>query len=108
LHWRLLTTEPVRTLAQARQIIGWYGVRWGIEVFHKVLKSGCAVEAVQLENAERLERYLAIKLVIAWQVLALTHLGRVQPTAAVRESKFTPGPFGQKDWMTEIWKAEPE
>jgi hypothetical protein len=85
LHWRLLTTEPVTTLAQARQIIGWYGVRWGIEVFHKVLKSGCAVEAVQLENAERLQRYLAIKLVIAWQVMALTHLGRVQPTASVRE-----------------------
>ena len=85
LHWRLLTTEPVTTLAEATRIIGWYGVRWGIEVFHKVLKSGGAVEAVQLENVERLQRYLAIKLVIAWQVMALTHLGRVQPTAAVRE-----------------------
>jgi hypothetical protein len=85
LHWRLLTTEPVTTLVAAAQIIGWYGVRWSIEVFHKVLKSGGAVEAVQLENVERLQRYLAIKLVIAWQVMALTHLGRVQPTAAVRE-----------------------
>lgn len=85
LHWRLLTTEPVRTLAAATRIIGWYGVRWGIEVFHKVLKSGCAVEAVQLENVERLKRYLAIKLVIAWQVMALTHLGRVQPTDSVKE-----------------------
>jgi hypothetical protein len=85
LHWRLLTTESVTTLAEATRIIGWYGVRWGIEVFHKVLKSGCAVEAVQLENAARLQRYLAIKLVIAWQVMALTHLGRVQPTAPVRE-----------------------
>ena len=85
LHWRLLTTEPVRTLAAATRIIGWYGVRWGIEVFHKVLKSGCAVESVQLGNVERLKRYLAIKLVIAWQVMALTHLGRVQPTASVRE-----------------------
>jgi hypothetical protein len=85
LHWRLLTTEPVTTLAEATRIIGWYGVRWGIEVFHKVLKSGGAVEAVQLENVERLQRYLAIKLVIAWQVMALTHLGRVQPTASVRD-----------------------
>jgi hypothetical protein len=75
----------VRTLAQATRIIGWYGVRWGIEVFHKVLKSGGAVETVQLENADRLQRYLAIKLVIAWQVMALTHLGRVQPPAAVQE-----------------------
>lgn len=83
LHWRLLTTCPVHTLAQATELIGWYGVRWGIEVFHKVLKSGCAVEAAQLENAERLQRYLAIKLVVAWQVQALTHLGRVQPEADV-------------------------
>jgi hypothetical protein len=85
LHWRLLTTCPVHTLAQATEIIGWYCVRWGIEVFHKVLKSGCAVEAAQLENAERLQRYVAIKLVIAWQVMALTHLGRVQPEADVGE-----------------------
>ena len=85
LHWRLLTTCETNTLAQATEIIGWYCMRWGIEVFHKVLKSGCAVEAVQLENAERLQRYLAIKLVIAWQVQALTHLGRVQPEADAGE-----------------------
>jgi hypothetical protein len=83
LHWRLLTTCAVPRLAQATEIIGWYCVRWSIEVFHKVLKSGCAVEAAQLESAERLQRYLAIKLVIAWQVQALTHLGRVQPEADV-------------------------
>ena len=81
LHWRLLTTCEVSSLAQATEIIGWYSVRWGIEVFHKVLKSGCVVEAAQLENAERLQRYLAIKLVVAWQIQALTHLGRVQPEA---------------------------
>ena len=85
LRWRLLTTCPVPTLAHATELIGWYCVRWGIEVFHKVLKSGCAVEAAQLETAERLQRYLAIKLVVAWQVQALTHLGRVQPEAEVGE-----------------------
>jgi hypothetical protein len=83
LHWRLLTTCPVATLAQATELISWYCVRWGIEVFHKVLKSGCAVEAAQLETTERLQHYLAIKLVIAWQVQALTHLGRVQPEADI-------------------------
>jgi hypothetical protein len=50
-------------------------------VFHKVLKSGCEVESAQLETADRLQRYLAIKLVIAWQVMALTHLGRAQAEA---------------------------
>ena len=85
LHWRRLTTCAVSPCAQATEIIGWYCVRWGIAVFPKVLKSGCAVAAAQLENAERLQRYLAIKLVVAWQVQALTHLGRVQPEAAAGE-----------------------
>ena len=85
LHWRLLTTRPVTTLAEAVEQVGWYCVRWGIEVFHKVLKSGCAVEAAQLETAVRLERYVMIKVVVAWRVLALTHLGRAHPAAAVTE-----------------------
>jgi hypothetical protein len=85
LHWRLLTADPITTLAQAAERVGWYCRRWGIEVFHKVLKSGCAVEAAQLGTAARLQHYLAIKLVIAWQVQALTHLGRVQPEADVRD-----------------------
>ena len=85
LHWRLLTTLPVASLAAALEQVGWYCVRWSIEVFHKVLKSGCEVEAVQLETAVRLQRYVMIKLVVAWRVLALTHLGRQRPDAAISE-----------------------
>ena len=85
LHWRLLTSLPVLQLAAAVEKLHWYCVRWGIEVFHKVLKSGCAIEAVQLQTAARLQRYLAIKLVVAWRVLALTQLGRAQPQTPLRE-----------------------
>lgn len=83
LHWRLLTTLPVPSLAAAVEKVGWYCVRWGIAVFHKVRKSGCAVEAAQLETAARLERYVLIKMVVAWRVLALTRLGLECPTAAI-------------------------
>jgi len=75
----------VSSLAEAVEKVSWYCVRWGIEVFHKVLKSGCAVEAAQLETAARLQRYVMIKLVVAWRVLMLTHLGRERPDAAVSE-----------------------
>lgn len=63
----------------------WYCVRWNIEVFHKVLKSGCRVEEVQLQAAARLQRYVAIKLVVAWRVMALMKLGREQPERAASE-----------------------
>lgn len=60
IHWRLLTTLPVTTFQSAVEKLGWYCVRWQIEVFHRVLKSGCQVEAVQLQEATRLKRLLAI------------------------------------------------
>ncbi|MCP4454494.1 MAG: IS4 family transposase, partial [Planctomycetes bacterium] len=56
-------------------------VRWQIEVWHKVLKSGCKVEACQLESGDRLIRYLTLKSVIAWKLFWLTHLNRTQPDA---------------------------
>jgi hypothetical protein len=76
LHWRLLTTLPVNDLAEAIEKVRWYCVRWAIEVFHKVLKSGFAVETAQLQSAQRLQRYVTIKAVLAWRVMAMTYLGR--------------------------------
>lgn len=85
LHWRLLTTLAVESLAQAVEKVEWYCVRWGIEVFHKVLKSGCGVEDAQLETAERLQCYVTMKMVVAWRVMALTHMGRARPDALISE-----------------------
>ncbi len=50
-----------------------------IEVFFKILKSGCKVEDLQLEKLERLEPALAFYQIIAWRVLYLTMLGRDCP-----------------------------
>src|SRR5439155_6482901 len=60
LAWLLLTTVPVATAADALERVGWYACRWGIEVLHRVLKTGCRLEARQLATAERLERCLAL------------------------------------------------
>jgi Transposase DNA-binding/Transposase Tn5 dimerisation domain len=78
-EWLLLTTVPVHTPADALQRLDWYACRWGIEVWHKILKSGCRIEARQLETADRLKRCLTLYAVIAWRVLYATMLSRSVP-----------------------------
>ena len=78
-EWLLLTNEPIATLDEAVLRIGWYRRRWLVEIFFRVVKSGCRVESLQLATAERLERALVIYLVIAWRILYLMTLGRDCP-----------------------------
>jgi hypothetical protein len=78
-EWLLLTTVPILTTADALERLDWYAARWGIEVWHKVLKSGCRIEARQLETAERLRRCLTLYSVIAWRLLYATMLARAAP-----------------------------
>ena len=78
-EWMLLTTMAVQNVEDAKERLAWYAARWGIEVWHKVLKSGCRIEARQLGTAERLERCLALYSVIAWRILYATMLARVAP-----------------------------
>ena len=79
IEWLLLTTVPVRTAAEAAERIAWYACRWVIEIYHKILKSGCRIEDRQWETAARVERYLAIDSVVAWRVLGLTFQSRQTP-----------------------------
>jgi hypothetical protein len=79
LEWMLLTTVAVNTQADAFERLSWYARRWGIEVYHRILKSGCRVEARQLEQAHRLLNCLAIDLVVAWRIYHLTTLGEQTP-----------------------------
>jgi hypothetical protein len=78
-EWLLLTNLPVDTPAQALEKLSWYLCRWQIEVFFRILKSGCRIEKLQLEKIERLEPALAFYMIIAWRVLFLTMLGRECP-----------------------------
>ena len=79
LEWLLLTTCPVRAAADAQERVEWYACRFGIEVWHKVLKSGCRIEARQLESAARLQRCLTLFSVIAWRIVYATLLSRTLP-----------------------------
>lgn len=92
IEWLLLTTVPTTTAAEAVERLAWYTCRWGIEVWHKILKSGCQIEARQLATAARLERCLAVLSVVAWRVLQATVLARVVPdlpcTAMLEEDEW--------------------
>ena len=78
-EWFLLTTRSITTPAQAQECLSWYCLRWRIEDWHRVLKSGCRIEALQHKTAERLKRAIAINLVIAWRIMLMTLLGRECP-----------------------------
>lgn len=79
LEWLLLSTAPVASLTDAVERVQWYTCRWAIEVFHRILKSGCQIEDRQLGTAGRLEACLAIDAVVAWRIHHLTYLGRATP-----------------------------
>ena len=77
--WLLLSTLPVERVEQAMQCVRWYSLRWLIERYHYVLKSGCRLEQVQLQSKERIERALATYSVVAWRLLWLTYQAREHP-----------------------------
>lgn len=79
LEWMLLSTLAVTTFEEAQTALARYARRWGIEIFHRVLKSGCRIEDRQLGAARRLENCLAIDVVVAWRIQHLTWLGRETP-----------------------------
>jgi hypothetical protein len=78
-EWLLLTTVETRNFQDAQKRVEWYSGRWGIEVYHRTLKSGCRIKDRQLGTADRLETCLGVDMVVAWRVYHLTMLGRQTP-----------------------------
>lgn len=93
IEWKLLTDLPVRSRREALEKIRWYAMRWKIETFHKILKSGCRAEESRLRSAERLANLLALFCIVAWRILWLTLAHRADPEAApqtaLREGEIT-------------------
>src|SRR5207302_4948370 len=81
LEWLLFTTVAVATVDDAIERVQWYSCRWGIEVWHRILKSGCHLEARQCQKAERLRRALALYSVLAWRIFYATMMARSVPDA---------------------------
>jgi hypothetical protein len=79
LEWILMTTLPIDTADQARTIVEYYCVRWGIELLFRTLKSGCRIEQRRFEHVDRMLPCLALYLIAAWRTLFVCHMGRNCP-----------------------------
>lgn len=79
IEWFLLTSFPVNDVKTAINIVKWYLCRWQIEIFFKILKSGCTVEKLQFENLKATTNCISLYMIIAWRILYLTMLGRAYP-----------------------------
>ena len=80
-EWLLLTTVEVNDLAQALEKVDWYKRRWGIEEYHRTIKSVCRIENRQLADRTVWQNCLAIDLVVAWRIEHLKKLSRTTPQA---------------------------
>ena len=89
LEWFLLTTREIAGAPDAWECVRWYCLRWRIEDWHRVLKTGLRIEALQHDTALRLERALAIRLVIAWRIMLMSLLGREHPDFPPKSSSRT-------------------
>jgi hypothetical protein len=79
IEWLLLTSLSIDTEEQVRRVIQYYCTRWMVEVFFRVLKSGCRVEERRFETLDRLLTCLAVYLIVAWRTLYVCRLGRSCP-----------------------------
>jgi hypothetical protein len=79
IEWKLITNLAVNSLKEAIEKLNWYAMRWKIEVFHKILKSGCKAEESKLRSSERLANLISIFCIISWRIYWLTMLHRVEP-----------------------------
>lgn len=97
-EWLLLTSLPINDVEPVRQVIQYYCMRWMIEVFFRVLKSGCRVEERRFEHIDRLLSCLAVYLIVAWRTLYVCRLGRGCPDISC-EAVFEPA-----EWKS-VWKV---
>jgi hypothetical protein len=97
-EWLLITTLPIETVEQVREIIQYYTVRFMIEVFFHVLKSGCRVEERRFEHIDRMLPCVAVYMIVAWRTLMVCRLGRSCPDMDC-EAIFDPS-----EWKS-VWMA---
>jgi len=96
--WLLITTLPIDTIDEILLVIDYYIARWAVEIYFRILKTGCRVEDIQLETTHRLKNCLALYCIIAWRVQYLTYLNRTSPTLLCTAV------FTATEWKS-VWKV---
>jgi Transposase DNA-binding/Transposase Tn5 dimerisation domain len=96
--WLLITSLPIGTQEEVLRVVDYYRARWVIEVYFRVLKTGCRVERSKLESVRRVQNALAFYQIIAWRLLSITHLNRQTPEAPCTVV------FAQDEWKA-VWQV---
>lgn len=112
-EWMLLTSENINSLETAQTCVDWYTLRWIIEEWHKVEKTGCRLEASQLKTADALERLAALTAVVAVRLIQLRDLAQQADAQSVKkENDWSPDRVKEasaalravapRDWITVV------
>ena len=86
IEWFLYTDLAVNSLEDAVKIVQYYALRWTIEIYHKILKTGLRAENLQLETAHALFAAISIMSIVGLRILDLRERLRVDPEAPAQES----------------------
>ncbi len=86
IEWFLYTDVEVNSIEDAIKIVQYYALRWTIELYHKVLKTGLKAENLQLETAHALFAAISIMSIVGLRVLDLRERLRMNPEAPAQES----------------------
>jgi hypothetical protein len=97
IEWLLLTSLPISSRDEVAQDIDYYLQRWKIELFFKVLKSGCKIESRRFEHIDRYLPALALYLIIAQRSL---YICRISRTHSDRSCKLL---YTNAEWMG-VWQ----
>src|SRR3982750_4064853 len=82
IDWKLITNLPVSSRREALEKLTWYAMRWKIETFHKILKSGCQARQSKLRTADRLANLISVFCILSWRIFWMTMSNRVTPEAS--------------------------
>jgi hypothetical protein len=83
--WILITNLQVSNQEESIKIIKYYKLRWHIESYHKVLKSGFGIEEARLESIAGLQNLFALLSILAVKLYYLIHLGRIDTEKSCEE-----------------------
>lgn len=86
IEWMLLTSEAVATFDDACTCLDWYTLRWVIEEWHRAQKTGCRLEASQLQTADAIMRLAALTAIMAVRLMQLRDLAQIAGKEASDDS----------------------
>jgi hypothetical protein len=79
-----MTDLQITSRKEAIEKLNWYAMRWKIETFHKILKSGCKAEDSKLRTAGRLANLISVFCILSWRIFWMTMLNRCSPNSPAK------------------------